>query len=32
MPDEHTDIEEWIGVVKTQALSALDYLMGDEST
>ena len=32
MPDEHTDVEEWMGVVKTQALSALDYLMGDEST
>ena len=32
MPDEHTDIEEWMGVVKTHALSALDYLMGDEST
>jgi succinyl-diaminopimelate desuccinylase len=32
MPDEHTDIEEWIGVVKTHALSALDYLMGDRAT
>jgi succinyl-diaminopimelate desuccinylase len=26
MPDEHTDIEEWIGVVKTQLLSLYDYL------
>jgi succinyl-diaminopimelate desuccinylase len=26
MPDEHTDINEWLGVVKTHALSALDYL------
>ena len=32
MPDEHTDIEEWMGVVKTQALSALDYLMGEGTT
>ena len=31
MPDEHTDIEEWIGVVKTHALSALGYLTGDAS-
>ena len=29
MPDEHTDIEEWLGVVKTHALSALDYLSGE---
>jgi succinyl-diaminopimelate desuccinylase len=26
MPDEHVDIEEWIAVVKTHALAALDYL------
>jgi succinyl-diaminopimelate desuccinylase len=32
MPDEHTDVEEWMGVVKTQALSSLDYLMGDGTT
>jgi succinyl-diaminopimelate desuccinylase len=32
MPDDHTDIEEWMGVVKTQALSSLDYLMGDGTT
>jgi hypothetical protein len=29
MPDEHTDINEWLGVVKTHALSALDYLSGE---
>jgi len=29
MPDEHTDIDEWMSVIKTQALSSLDYLMGD---
>ena len=29
MPDEHTDIEEWLGVVKIHALSALDYLSGE---
>jgi succinyl-diaminopimelate desuccinylase len=32
MPDEHTDIEEWMGVVKVQALSSLDYLMGVANT
>jgi succinyl-diaminopimelate desuccinylase len=26
MPDEHTDIAEWIAVVKTHALAAYDYL------
>jgi hypothetical protein len=31
-PDEHTDIEEWIGVAKTHALSAPDCLMGDATT
>jgi succinyl-diaminopimelate desuccinylase len=29
MPDEHTDINEWLGVVKTHALSALDFLSGE---
>jgi len=29
MPDEHTDINEWFGVVKTHTLSALDYLSGE---
>ena len=28
MPDEHVAIDEWLGVVKTHALSALDYLTG----
>jgi succinyl-diaminopimelate desuccinylase len=32
MPDEHTDIAEWMGVIKTQALSCFDYLMGDPCT
>ena len=32
MADEHTDIAEWMGVIKTQALSSLDYLMGDTRT
>ena len=26
MPDEHTDIEEWIAVIKTQLASIYDYL------
>jgi succinyl-diaminopimelate desuccinylase len=26
MPDEHTDLAEWLNVVRIQALSALDYL------
>ena len=26
MPDEHTDIDEWLKVVRVHALSALDYL------
>ncbi|QIE45300.1 M20 family metallopeptidase [Pseudohalocynthiibacter aestuariivivens] len=26
MPDEHVDIEEWIGVVKTHLLTIFDYL------
>jgi succinyl-diaminopimelate desuccinylase len=29
MADEHTDIKEWLDVVKTHALSALDYLTGE---
>ena len=29
MPDEHTEIDEWIKVVKTHALSAFDYLRSD---
>jgi succinyl-diaminopimelate desuccinylase len=29
MPDEHTDIEEWLKVVTVHALSALDYLSGE---
>jgi len=32
MADEHTDIAEWMGVIKIQALSSLDYLMGDTRT
>ena len=30
MPDEHTDIDEWLKVVRVHALSALDYLTGEE--
>ena len=30
MPDEHTDINEWLGVVKTLILSALDFLSGGQ--
>jgi succinyl-diaminopimelate desuccinylase len=29
MPDEHTDVEEWIGVVKTLTLAAHAYLNGE---
>ena len=29
MPDEHTDIEEWIAVIKTQLASIYDYLTDD---
>jgi succinyl-diaminopimelate desuccinylase len=29
MPDEHTDVEEWIGVVKTLTLAAHAYLHGE---
>ena len=28
MPDEHTDIAEWLKVVRVHALSALDFLTG----
>ena len=31
MPDEHTDIAEWLAVVRVHALSALDYLSGNGS-
>ncbi|WP_439579612.1 M20/M25/M40 family metallo-hydrolase, partial [Elioraea sp.] len=30
MPDEHTDIDEWLRVVRVHALSALDYLTGED--
>mgnify|MGYP001450430179 CR=1 FL=1 len=30
MRDEHTDIDEWQKVVRVHALSALDYLTGEE--
>ena len=29
MPDEYTDVEEWIGVVKALTLAAHAYLNGD---
>ena len=29
MPDEHTDVAEWIGVVKTLTLAAHGYLYGE---
>lgn len=30
MPDEYTDVDEWLKVVRVHALSALDYLTGEE--
>ena len=32
MPDEHTDIEEWIGVVKTLTLAAHGYLHAEAAS
>ncbi len=31
MPDEHTDLDEWLKVVRVHALSALDYLTAGDA-